>query len=67
MELKSKEDLEKLISDMQGQIENLTETVDKLSPVEEEGEEEEEKPGSDSTNEEPSEEDLDEIDKILQG
>ena len=38
MELKSKEDLAKLLTEMEERLNILTETVDKLSPVEDEEE-----------------------------
>ena len=61
------DDLTNFLIDLQGQIANLTETVDKIKPVEES---EEEKP-EEETKEEPDEEEvtdeeISEIDKLLQ-
>lgn len=61
---KTADELSNFLLDLQGQISNLTETVDKLSPVEESSEE-----GSDpaeETKEEISDEELSEIDRLLQ-
>ena len=69
MEINSKEELITLLGDLQGQVVNMQETIDKLSPVEgnadpsdnaKEGEKEEEK------EEELSDEEVDEIDQLLQ-
>lgn len=57
MEINSKEELIALIGDLQGQIANMQETIDKLSPVEEEKGSEEEK---------LSDEEVSDIDKLLQ-
>ena len=62
------DDLTSFLMDLQGQILNIQETVDKIKPVEEteateETEESEETP---ATEEEPSEEELSEIDALLQ-
>ena len=63
MDINTKEDLLKVITDLQGQMSNMQETIDKLSPVEEEATEEvaEEKEEDDLSDEEISE-----IDKLLQ-
>ena len=64
MDINTKEDLLKVITDLQGQMSNMQETIDKLSPVEEEAAEEvveEEK-----EEEKLSDEDISEIDKLLQ-
>lgn len=63
MDINTKEDLLKVITDLQGQMSNMQETIDKLSPVEEEAVEEvvEEK-----EEEKLSDEDVSEIDKLLQ-
>lgn len=63
MDINTKEDLLKVITDLQGQMSNMQETIDKLSPVEEEAAEEvvDEKEEDDLSDEEISE-----IDKLLQ-
>ena len=64
LSFKTVDDLTNFLLDLQGQISNLTETVDKLSPVEESSEE-----GSDQaeeTKEELSDEEVSEIDRLLQ-
>ena len=61
---KTADELSNFLLDLQGQISNLTETVDKLSPVEESSEE-----GSDpdeETKEELTDEEVSEIDRLLQ-
>ena len=61
---KTVDELSNFLLDLQGQISNLTETVDKLSPVEESSEE-----GSypaEETKEELSDEEVSEIDRLLQ-
>ncbi len=65
MEFKTKEDLVNFLTDLQGQIVNLQETVDKLSPVEG-SEEAPEGEVTETTEEELSEEEVSEIDKLLQ-
>lgn len=55
MDINTKEDLLKVITDLQGQMSNMQETIDKLSPVEEKQEEEN-----------LSDEEISEIDKLLQ-
>lgn len=64
MDINTKEDLLKVITDLQGQMANMQETIDKLSPVEEEASEEvvEEK----QEEENLSDEEISEIDKLLQ-
>ena len=64
MEINSKEELITLISDLQGQIANMQETIDKLSPVEEEAKKDDEEKGSEE--EKLSDEEVSEIDKLLQ-
>ena len=61
------EELTNFLMDLQGQIVNIQEVVDKLSPAEEEEptEETEDTPAEEET-EEVSEEELSEIDKLLQ-
>ena len=61
------EDLTNFLIDLQGQIANLTETVDKIKPVEESEEEKpEEETKEEPVEEEPTEEEVSEIDKLLQ-
>ena len=62
------DDLTSFLIDLQGQIANLTETVDKIKPVEEPAEEEkpEEETKEEPVEEEPTEEEVSEIDKLLQ-
>ena len=63
------DDLTDFLIDLQGQIANLTETVDKIKPVEEPAEEkpeEEEETKEDPVEEEVTEEEISEIDKLLQ-
>ena len=61
------DDLTSFLLDLQGQIANLTETVDKIKPVEEPAEEEpEEETKEEPVEEEPTEEEVSEIDKLLQ-
>lgn len=61
---KTADELTNFLLDMQGQIANIQETIDKLSPVEESSEE-----GSDpaeETKEELTDEEVSEIDRLLQ-
>lgn len=61
------DDLTSFLLDLQGQIANLTETVDKIKPVEEPAEEEPtEETKEEPVEEEASEEEISEIDKLLQ-
>lgn len=61
------DDLTDFLIDLQGQIANLTETVDKIKPVEESEEEKpEEETKEEPVEEEPTEEEISEIDKLLQ-
>lgn len=61
------DDLTSFLLDLQGQIANLTETVDKIKPVEESEEEKpEEETKEEPVEEEASEEEISEIDKLLQ-
>ena len=64
MEINTKEELVSLLADLQGQMANMQETIDKLSPVEEEGQKEEEDPAE--KEEKLSDEEISEIDKLLQ-
>ena len=61
------DELTNFLIDLQGQIANLTETVDKIKPVEESEEEKpEEETKEEPVEEEASEEEISEIDKLLQ-
>ena len=61
------DDLTDFLIDLQGQIANLTETVDKIKPVEESEEEKpEEETKEEPVEEESTEEEISEIDKLLQ-
>lgn len=64
MEFNTKEDLVLFLTDLQGQLANMQETIDKLSPVEESAEE----VAEDITEEteELSDEEISEIDQLLQ-
>ena len=64
MEINTKEELMNVITDLQGQMANMQETIDKLSPVEEVAEEVAEE--SEQETEELSDEEVSEIDKLLQ-
>lgn len=64
MDITTKEELFKVITDLQGQIANMQETIDKLSPVEEVAEEVAEE--TEQETEELSDEEVSEIDKLLQ-
>lgn len=62
MEIKTKEDLFKVITDLQGQVANMQETIDKLAPVEEVAEE----VAEEEVSEEMTDDEISEIDKLLQ-
>ena len=64
MDINTKEDLLKVINDLQGQMSNMQETIDKLSPVEEEASDEVVEEKQDEEN--LSDEEISEIDKLLQ-
>ena len=64
MDITTKEDLVTYLTDLQGQLANMQETIDKLSPVEEAAEEVAEETGQET--EELSDEEVSEIDKLLQ-
>lgn len=64
MEFNTKEELIAFLTDLQGKIDNMQETVDKLAPVKEEEEESNNKEGG--QEEELSDEEVSEIDKLLQ-
>ena len=64
LSFKTVDELTNFLLDMQGQIANMQETIDKLSPVEESSEE-----GTDpaeETTEELTDEEVSEIDRLLQ-
>lgn len=68
MEINTKEELVTLLSDLQGQMGNMQETIDKLSPVEEEAEskDDEKEKEKEKEKEELSDEEVNDIDKLLQ-
>lgn len=57
---KTADELTKFLMDLQGQIVNMQETIDKLAPVEEKAEE------SEGKEEDLSDEEINEIDRLLQ-
>ena len=64
LSFKTADELTNFLLDMQGQLANMQETIDKLSPVEESSEE-----GSDSSEEKKedlTDEEVSEIDRLLQ-
>ena len=63
LSFKTADELTKFLMDLQGQIVNMQETIDKLSPVEEKAEEQE---GKSEGEEELSDEEINEIDRLLQ-
>lgn len=64
MDITTKEELFQVITDLQGQMLNMQETIDKLSPVEEASEEVAQE--TEQVTEEISEEEVSEIDQLLQ-
>ena len=62
LEINTREELIAVIADLQGQMATMEETINKLSPVEEEVAEE----VAEETTEELSEEEVNEIDQMLQ-
>lgn len=64
MEINTKEELVTLLADLQGQMANMQETIDKLAPVEEAAEEGAEEEGTEEKD--LSDEEVSEIDKLLQ-
>ena len=60
LSFKTADELTKFLMDLQGQIANMQEIIDKLAPVEEKAEESAEK------EEELSDEEINEIDRLLQ-
>lgn len=63
LSFKTAEELTTFLMDMQGQLANMQQTIDKLSPVEEEVKEDVKE---EVTTEEPTAEEISEIDKLLQ-
>lgn len=63
LSFKTADELTKFLMDLQGQILNMQETIDKLSPVEEKAEGSE---GVEGKEEELSDEEINEIDRLLQ-
>src|SRR5699024_10899944 len=61
---KTVDELTNFLLDLQGQIGNMQETIDKLTPVEETTETPEEKP--EETPEEKTDDEINEIDRLLQ-
>lgn len=66
LSFKTADELSTFLMDLQGQIGNMQQTIDKLSPVEENAETAEEEEGKEETTEEPSKEEISEIDQLLQ-
>ena len=64
MEITTKEELFQVITDLQGQLANMQETIDKLSPLEEVAEEATEEVAEET--ETLSNEEVSEIDQLLQ-
>lgn len=64
LSFKTADDLSSFLMDLQGQIGNMQETIDKLSPVEENAEEGKE--DKEESTEEMSEDEINEIDQLLQ-
>lgn len=64
MEITTKEELFQVITDLQGQLANMHETIDKLSPVEEVADQAVEE--TEQETEALSEEEVSEIDQLLQ-
>ena len=62
MEINTREELIAVIADLQGQMATMEETINKLSPVEEEVVEE----VAEETTEELSDDEINEIDQMLQ-
>ena len=62
MEINTREELIAVIADLQGQMATMEETINKLSPVEEEVVEE----VAEETTEELSDDEINEIDQLLQ-
>lgn len=65
LSFKTADELTKYLMDLQGQIVNMQETIDKLQPVEEEAKEEG-KEEAEESEEKMTDEDVSEIDKLLQ-
>ena len=66
LSFKTADELTTFLLDLQGQIANLTETVDKLSPVTETDTPDEQTDTPDEQTEQLSDEEISEIDQLLQ-
>ena len=62
LSFKNADELSTFLMDLQGQIVNMQETIDKLSPVDEKGKEQEEQ----KEEKEMTDEEVNEIDRLLQ-
>lgn len=62
LSFKNADELSTFLMDLQGQIVNMQETIDKLSPVDEKGKEQEEQ----KEEKEMTDEEVNEIDQLLQ-
>ena len=62
LSFKNADELSTFLMDLQGQIVNMQETIDKLSPVDEKGQEQEEQ----KEEKEMTDEEVNEIDQLLQ-
>ena len=62
LSFKNADELSTFLMDLQGQIGNMQETIDKLSPVDEKGKEQEEQKGE----KEMTDEEVNEVDRLLQ-
>lgn len=69
LNFKTVDELASFLKDLQGQMGNMQETIDKLQPSEESSDETDTDTDTDSeeVEEEPSEEEINEIDQLLQG
>lgn len=67
LSFKTADELTTFLMDMQGQISNLQQTIDKIQPKEDETPEETTEETKEETTEEPTEEEISEVDKLLQG
>ncbi|MDN6160966.1 MAG: hypothetical protein L0K90_01890 [Staphylococcus equorum] len=63
LSFKTVDDLSTFLMDIQGQMANMQETIDKIAPVEESSPEAPETP---ETQEEPTDDEISEIDQLLQ-
>ena len=62
LSFKNADELSTFLMDLQGQIVNMQETIDKLSPVDEKGQEQEEQ----KEEKEMTDEEVNEVDRLLQ-